>query len=46
VAVGTKWVVLHDDSRCFDAEDLRVLTNLGTFACVSNRADPQIKARG
>jgi PAS domain S-box-containing protein len=31
-AVGTIWVVSHDDIRRFDAEDLRVLTNLGTFA--------------
>jgi PAS domain S-box-containing protein len=31
-AVGTIWVVAHDESRRFDAEDLRVLTNLGTFA--------------
>jgi PAS domain S-box-containing protein len=34
-AVGTIWVVLHDDSRRFDAEDLRVLTNLGTFAAAA-----------
>jgi PAS domain S-box-containing protein len=32
VAVGTIWVVAHDTSRRFDAEDLRVMTNLGTFA--------------
>ena len=31
-AVGTIWVVAHDLSRRFDAEDLRVMTNLGTFA--------------
>ena len=31
-AVGTIWVVAHDTSRRFDAEDLRVMTNLGTFA--------------
>lgn len=31
-AVGTIWVVIHDKSRRFDAEDLRVMTNLGTFA--------------
>jgi PAS domain S-box-containing protein len=30
-AVGTVWVVSHDRHR-FDAEDLRVLTILGTFA--------------
>ncbi len=31
-AVGTIWVVSHDESRRFDAEDLRLMTNLGTFA--------------
>jgi PAS domain S-box-containing protein len=31
-AVGTIWVVAHDTSRRFDAEDLRVMTNLATFA--------------
>jgi PAS domain S-box-containing protein len=30
-AVGTVWVVSHDQHR-FDAEDLRILTNLGNFA--------------
>ena len=28
-AVGTIWIVAHDKSRRFDAEDLRVMTNLG-----------------
>jgi PAS domain S-box-containing protein len=31
-AVGTIWVIAHDESRRFDLEDLRVMTNLGTFA--------------
>ena len=31
-AVGTIWVVTHDQSYRFDAEDLRLITNLGTFA--------------
>jgi PAS domain S-box-containing protein len=31
-AVGTIWVIAHDDSRRFETEDLRVMTNLGTFA--------------
>jgi PAS domain S-box-containing protein len=35
VAVGTIWVVAHDASRRFDAEDLRVMTNLGTFAAAA-----------
>ena len=30
-AVGTIWVVAHDRECRFDAEDLRVLTNLGAF---------------
>lgn len=31
-AVGTIWVIAHDQSRRFDAEDLRVMTHLGKFA--------------
>jgi signal transduction histidine kinase len=31
-AVGTLWVIVHDHSRRFDTEDLRLMTNLGTFA--------------
>jgi PAS domain S-box-containing protein len=34
-AVGTIWVVSHDPSHRFDAEDLRVMTNLGTFAAAA-----------
>ncbi len=34
-ALGTIWVVSHDGSRRFDAEDLRVMTNLGTFAAAA-----------
>jgi PAS domain S-box-containing protein len=34
-AVGTIWVIAHDESRRFDAEDLRVMTNLGTFAAAA-----------
>ena len=30
-ALGTIWVVAHDTSRRFDAEDLRVMTNLGNL---------------
>ena len=33
--VGTIWVVAHDGSRRFDAEDLRVLTNLGDFTAAA-----------
>jgi signal transduction histidine kinase len=31
-AVGTIWVIAHDSTHGFDAEDLRVMTNLATFA--------------
>lgn len=34
-AVGTIWVVAHDASRRFDAEDLRVMTSLATFAAAA-----------
>jgi PAS domain S-box-containing protein len=34
-AVGTIWVVAHDASRRFDAEDLRVMTSLSTFAAAA-----------
>ncbi|HZS66867.1 MAG TPA: GAF domain-containing protein [Burkholderiales bacterium] len=31
-SIGTIWVIAHDQSRRFDAEDLRVMTNLSHFA--------------
>ena len=31
-AAGTIWAIAHDESRRFDAEDLRVMTDLGIFA--------------
>jgi PAS domain S-box-containing protein len=34
-ALGTIWVVSHDGRCRFDAEDLRVMTNLGTFAAAA-----------
>ncbi|BCG78970.1 PAS domain S-box protein [Mesorhizobium sp. 113-3-3] len=34
-AVGTIWVVAHDTSRRFDAEDLRVMTSLSAFAATA-----------
>jgi PAS domain S-box-containing protein len=34
-AVGTIWVVAHDTSRRFDAEDLRVMSSLATFAAAA-----------
>jgi PAS domain S-box-containing protein len=30
-AIGTIWVIAHDESRRFDREDLRLMTNLGAF---------------
>jgi PAS domain S-box-containing protein len=34
-AVGTIWVVAHDQSRRFDDGDLRLMTNLGSFAAAA-----------
>jgi PAS domain S-box-containing protein len=34
-AVGTIWVVSHLEEHRFDAEDLRVMTNLGNFAATA-----------
>ena len=34
-AVGTIWVIAHDSTHRFDAEDLRVVTNLATFAAAA-----------
>ena len=34
-AVGTLWVISHDESRQFDREDARVLTTLGEFAAAA-----------
>ena len=31
-ALGTIWVVSHDETKRFDAEDLRVMTSLSKFA--------------
>src|SRR5262249_54234378 len=37
-AAGTIWVIPHDQSRRFDAEDLRVMTSLGHFAAAAYQA--------
>jgi PAS domain S-box-containing protein len=37
-AVGTVWIITHDQSRQFDSEDLRVMTNLGKFAAAAYQA--------
>lgn len=34
-ALGTMWVISHDPSRRFDAEDLRVMLSLSTFAAAA-----------
>lgn len=34
-AVGTIWVVAHDTTHRFDAEDLRVMTHLGSFVAAA-----------
>src|SRR5271166_5799841 len=34
-AVGTVWVIAHDASRRFDAEDLRIMNILGEFAAAT-----------
>lgn len=34
-AVGTIWVVAHDETCRFDSEDLRVMANLATFAAAA-----------
>jgi PAS domain S-box-containing protein len=31
-AVGTVWVIAHDEGRKFDAEDMRLIASLGKFA--------------
>jgi len=34
-AVGTVWIMSHDETRCFDAEDLRLMTRLSRFAATA-----------
>lgn len=43
-ALGTIWIVSHD-ARCrFDAEDLRVMTNLSTFAAAAYQTSLSLNA--
>ncbi len=35
IAVGTVWVVAHDEGRQFDGEDLRMIESLGRFAAAA-----------
>ncbi len=37
-AVGTIWAIAHDDGRKFDAEDVRQLVSLGSFASTAYQA--------
>ena len=37
-AVGTVWIIAHDQSRRFESEDLRLMTDLGTFAASAYQA--------
>jgi len=43
-AVGTIWVVSHTATRRFDAEDLRLMTNLGTFAAAAYQRSLSLNA--
>ena len=45
-AVGTIWVVAHDTSRRFDAEDLRVMNSLGAFAGAAYQTWLSVTPRG
>ena len=44
-AVGTVWVVAHDDSRKFDGEDQRLLESLATFAATAYQARSSLSAQ-
>ena len=43
-AVGTVWVVAHDTGRRFESEDLRLMTNLSTFASSAYQALQSLNA--
>jgi PAS domain S-box-containing protein len=43
-AVGTVWIVAHDTSRRFESEDLRLMTDLGTFASSAYQALQSLNA--
>jgi PAS domain S-box-containing protein len=45
-AVGTIWVVSHDETKRFDAEDLRVMTNLAKFAAAAYQTLLSSRASG
>jgi RNA polymerase sigma factor (sigma-70 family) len=35
--IGTIWIISHDERRHFDAEDVRIMTSLGSFVTASLR---------
>ncbi len=43
-AVGTVWIVTHDQGRRFQTEDLRLMTDLGTFAASAYQAVRSLNA--
>jgi PAS domain S-box-containing protein len=43
-AAGTIWVLSHDGARRFDAEDLRIITNLATFAGAAYQTSQSLNA--
>ena len=43
-AVGTIWVIVHDQSHRFDTEDLRVMNNLGSFAAAAYQTLQYLKS--
>ena len=43
-AVGTIWIIAHDHSRRFEVEDLRLVTNLGTFAAAAHQTFQSLNA--
>ena len=44
-AVGTVWVIAHDETRKFDAEDQRLLESLATFAAMAYQTRLSIAAQ-
>jgi RNA polymerase sigma factor (sigma-70 family) len=42
--IGAMWIVSHDESRNFDAEDVRIMTRLAGFVAASLRISPTRKA--
>jgi signal transduction histidine kinase len=44
-AVGTVWVIAHDASRKFDAEDMRMIQSLGWFAAAAYPLGAALNAR-